>query len=196
MGFDKSYYGLDAYAIQLIRCKVAKLIRGPEFGTEEREELERELAIHLVCALPQFDPQRAQLRTFVTRVVDHKATDWIRTRKAVKRGGGETRHVPLDEPMGERTDNPTNPSESLDEEHYLRVTGRLAMPGEMIRDLSIDLERALAELPPRLAALARELMSGNVSEASRRMGKPRSTINDDVRRLRTFLEDRGLRDYL
>jgi RNA polymerase sigma-70 factor (ECF subfamily) len=60
----------------------------------------------------------------------------------------------------------------------------------------MDLSEAIQKLPPVCREIARRLGTQNVSEISRDMGIPRTTINDWLRQIREQFEDAGLRAYL
>ena len=86
--------------------------------------------------------------------------------------------------------------ETIDQEEYLRRTGKLSRPAAELRDLSIDLGRVIASLPPELRTLCQRLQTESVTEISRDTGIPRGTIYESIKKLRAIFEDAGLRDYL
>jgi hypothetical protein len=59
-----------------------------------------------------------------------------------------------------------------------------------------DLADVVAHLPKELRDLAERLKSRSLSETSRELGIPRSTLQRRVHRLRQYFEDAGLRIYL
>ena len=86
--------------------------------------------------------------------------------------------------------------ETLDQEDYLRRTGKLSRPMSELRNLSIDLRSAVQTLPPELRELCKRLQTESVTEISRDTGIPRGTIYESIKKLRAIFEDAGLKDYL
>ena len=86
--------------------------------------------------------------------------------------------------------------ETIDQEDYLRRTGRLSRTADELRALTIDVRKAMEQLPPELRRLCRRLETETVTEISRDTGIPRGTIYESIKKLRAIFEDAGLRDYL
>ena len=83
-----------------------------------------------------------------------------------------------------------------DREVLPRLAGRIERPAAELQDLSIDLGRVIASLPPELRTLCERLQTESVTEISRDTGIPRGTIYESIKKLRAIFEDAGLRDYL
>lgn len=65
-----------------------------------------------------------------------------------------------------------------------------------IVDLGLDVEEFMKELSTDQRQLCEALQLDSVSELSRLLQRPRSTVNDEIRKLRRVFEDRRLQDYL
>lgn len=66
---------LDSYVKQLIRVHAARLIKRPGFTASDREDIEQELALHVLQQFPKYDFARSQRNTFLSRIVAHKAAN-------------------------------------------------------------------------------------------------------------------------
>ncbi len=180
-------HDLDPYASRVIRIKAQQLIRRPEFTQSDRADIEQELWLDLLLRFARFDGDRARHETFVNMVVNHKVATLIEARQAGKRD----HRIPtysLDEEIVDGDGDP------IQREAITRCEALQEMPRPS--DLGMDLDRAVRRLPHDLQLLAARLSSESITEISRTTGVPRSTLNDHVRKLRRFLEDQHLREYL
>ena len=198
MGFDKRYKGIDEYAVRIIKFKARQLVGRVGFTESDREDLEQEMMLDLLQRLSKYDPERAQRNTFISRVVDHKIATIIEARKAGLRDYRLCRCSLNDQfESGEYEDTfCIERMETIDQEDYLRRTGRISRSPSELRDLSIDIRQAIEKLPPELRELCRRLDTDTVTEISRDTGIPRGTIYESIKKLRAIFEDAGLRDYL
>lgn len=80
MGIPREVPGLSAQTINLIKHKAWSLIGTVGFTWSDRDDLEQELVLDILRRLPRFDPERAQLMTFIVRVVDNKIASMIEAR--------------------------------------------------------------------------------------------------------------------
>lgn len=194
MGLENSYPGVDEYAVRLIRFKARQLVGRAGFTESDREDLEQEMVIDLLRRIPKFDPARAKRETFITRIVEHKVCTLIEAQKAAMRDYRMRRaslHDEIDDEDGGRVER----WQTLDQETYLQRTG-VADRGEAEqRDLRIDLEAALADLPPALRHLCEKLARLTVTDVSHATGVPRSTLYDSMKQIRARFERAGLAAY-
>lgn len=184
---DRTYSGIPSYAAGIIRHKASRLCRRPGFSSDERHDLEHDLIAHLRERLPQFDPARAQLNTFVARVIDRKVVSMIRHRLAGKRS-------PFRE-MGSLSDMVQDGDGRTVERH--QVMPDRAGPAEHQRDLQHDIGEVLAGLPRSLRDVAVAL--GNditINTISIQLNISRRAVVSRIAELRRHFEDAGLRDYL
>ncbi|WP_058868173.1 sigma factor [Chloracidobacterium thermophilum] len=195
MGFDKRYEGIDEYAVQIIKYKARQLVGRVGFTESDREDLEQEMLMDLLQRLPKYNPDRAQRNTFIARVVEHKIATIIEARKAGLRDY-RLCNCSLNDRLEDEEGGSVERMETIDQEDYLRRTGRLSRPASELRDLSLDVRKAIAKLPPELRELCKRLDTDTVTEISRDTGIPRGTIYESINKLRAIFEDAGLRDYL
>jgi len=193
---DNTHYrGIDRYAVRLIKYKARQLVGRVGFTEFDREDLEQEMMMDLFQRLPKYNPDRAQRTTFIARIVEHKIATIIETRKAGLRDY-RLCNCSLNDRLEDGEGGSVERMEIIDQEDYLRRTGRLSRPAAVLRDLSLDLRKEIENLPPELRELCKRLETDTVTEISRDTGIPRGTIYESIKKLRAIFQDAGLRDYL
>jgi RNA polymerase sigma-70 factor (ECF subfamily) len=140
--------------------------------------LEQDLVLAILQSLNQFDPEQGHLNVFITTVVERRVATILRERRAKKRDGGVVRSL-----GGRKDDQSTDPIDPRSG-HERQV------------DFANDLAEALARLPEELRDLAELLKRQSLSEVSRDLGVPRTTLQRQKNRLRQCFEDAGLHIYL
>jgi len=195
MGFDECSNGIDKYAIGIIKYKARRLVGRKGFIQPDREDLNQEMILDLLRRLPKYDPNRAKRSTFIGCVVDHKIATLIEAREAGMRDYRLCR-CSLNDLIKEEDDDSDEQKETIDQENYLRVTGRYSPTAIESLDVSIDLGKEIEKLPPKLRALCKRLCFETVTEISHDTGTPRGTIYDSLKKIRTAFEAAGLLDYL
>jgi RNA polymerase sigma-70 factor, ECF subfamily len=195
MGFDNYFEGIDEYAAQLIGYKARMLIGHYGFTESDREDLEQELKLDLLKRLSKYDPDRAQLHTFISRLIDHEIASIIEAREAGMRDY-RLCTCSLNDTVEDKEGSMIERQETIDQEDCLFLTGRISRSQDELHDLSLDIERVMKRLPPELSELCQRLKIQTKIEISRDTGTPRGKINDNIRKLRIILRDSGFRDYL
>lgn len=195
MGHDNQYDGIDPYAVKLIKFKARRLIGQAGFTASDRDDLEQELILDLLRRLPKYNPKRAQLNTFIARVVEHKIATLIEARKA---GIRDYRRCPfsLNDRFEDEEGRSVERVDTFDQEDYLLRTGAQSRPADELSALTTDVAAVLEGLPPELRELCHRLQAESVTEISRDTGVPRGTIYESIKKLREIFEDAGLKDYL
>ena len=127
----------------------------------------------------------ASKKSFMRRVVKAKLIDIERTMKAGKRGGGHhplSLDGPLSDEAGEKTTlGDTVPARETD----------IEVMSSVIRD------HLLSRLSPGQRRLALGLEAGmSMSEISRRLDVPRTTLYDELERIRQVFRDESLEEFL
>ena len=195
MGVDNSDDGIDPYAARLIKYKARKLVGKAGFTASDREDIEQELTLDLLRRLPKYNPKRAQLNTFIARVVEHRLASLIEAQKAGIRDYRRCR-CSLNECFEDADGRSVERVDTFDQEDYLLRTGGQSRPSEELSALAIDVAAVLETLPPELRELCRRLKAETVTEISRDTGVPRGTIYESIKKLREIFKDAGLRNYL
>ena len=166
MEFKNRYDGIEEYAVRIIKHKARQLIGSVGFTESDREDLEQEMMLNLLCILPKYDSSKAQRNTFITRIVEYRVSTIVEERVVGKR---DWRLCTAS--MNDRLDVGEGGSverlEVYDMDEYLRQTGRLSHTSSERLELSIDLGYVIASLPPELRILCERLKTDNVTEISR-----------------------------
>ena len=195
MGVDNSDDGIDPYAAGLIRFKARQLVGKAGFSAWDREDIEQELILDLLRRLPKYNPKRAQLNTFIARVVEHRLASLIEAQKAGIRDYRRCR-CSLNECFEDADGRSVERVDTFDQEDYLLRTGAQSRPSEELSALAIDVAAVLEGLPHELRNLCRRLQAETVTEISRDTGVPRGTIYESIKKLLEIFKDAGLRNYL
>ena len=128
----------------------------------DREDFEQEGLTACWRALPQFDPARASLRTFIERVIASRIAALVRV----------ARRSPVRVPLNAAGPRPVDSGADVGEFHA-------------------DIERLSAAFGCRDRELVLLLLEHSPAETGRMLGIPRSTVHDKVVRLRRRFVEAG-----
>jgi len=179
------YSGIDARIVASVRHH-ARRARGKLPGMD-LEDLEQELMLHAHRRLNSYDPTRADLWTYVDRVLSNFLANLATAARAKSRGSGISK-IPLDDPNLEHSseaiavaaDNGGSRELSWCEYIHLRE----------------DLHRVLHSLPQHLQDCCHRLSETSVTEAARRSGLARGSIYSRMATLKRAFAAAGLDVYL
>ena len=160
----------------------------PCLQREGFEDLLQECLVHWLSAKETYDPAReASKSTFMGRIIRNKLTDLVREREADKR---KLAHITssLDEHLG----NEDDPDALVDTIADTNLSPILQI------EMKIDLSQVLKRLTPKQKKLCHLLGNSGISikDASERLKTPRSTIYDEIERIRRIFMKEGLNEYL
>jgi RNA polymerase sigma-70 factor (ECF subfamily) len=195
MGSDSSRKELDAEAFQIIRRTASRLIGKAGVTSDESENIEGDLTLHVLEQLSKFDPTRGRLGAFVTRVVEHKAADILDARRTARRDF-RVNVCSLSDTV-RIADGEEVSLEDIAREDAVRSqhsVAELSLDEQVAR--KVDLERLLSQVPEEHRDLCRRLMSATISEVAAALGVPRTTLYWPLGRLRAIFEEAGLREYI
>ena len=187
--------GLDSFAINLIRRKARQLVGRAGLSEPKPEDTEQDLVIDLLRRLPRFDPTKATLHTFITRVVEHRVATIIEAQKAGLRDY-RLEAGSLDERRPDADGNLDDSPPVLDQDEYRREVLASAVRDDDLHALRQDLDKVIAQLPPTLQKLCHRLQTSTVAEISRETGIPRGTLYESINKIRAHFERAGLAAYL
>lgn len=157
--FEQAY----PLAVRAAQVRAAAAVVSGAIPPSGREDLEQEGLAACWRALPQFDPTRACLRTFLERVAAARMISLHRARRC----------RPRLQPLGH---NQYRAADGWDRQIECRA----------------DVQRALGTLNDADRRLAGVLMEHTVAEASRLLGIGRSTAYEHIRHIRVVFQAAGL----
>lgn len=128
------------------------------FKKLDADDIEQELALAVIRRLPDYDPSRARLITFISSVVRVAALALIRRRRLVKRNHGR-RPVSLDAPRqpGGGTLTRAQSTGQAQARRHRKIAPRSDIE---VAAMQHDVAAAVATLDPELAKTCRDVMSG------------------------------------
>lgn len=191
MGAKNRSKELDDYEVQLIKYKAKQMAGRNGFCKSDREDIQQELSIHVWLCLPKHDPSRASRHTFVSRVIDNYVRKLIDRNQAACRDYRKNKFS-LDEELEYDNGFRTSRRDLIDLEDYLATTGRASCD----IDLALDLQRAIEQLPDDQRDLCLKLFTDTKTEVAESMGKPRSSLYEDINKLKALLKSAGLKENL
>jgi RNA polymerase sigma factor (sigma-70 family) len=158
---------LELWELELVRRTAARI------RTLERDDLESELALHLI-RVKRRQRARAHLwKAYLTTALRNKAANWIRDRQRHERS---VTHL----------DASVTNDESMARAEFLGSS-------EAGHDLRTAFAAVWDELSPEVRELWQILMQedGNQVQAARRLRKHRNTVRAQIRRIRETLRRHG-----
>jgi RNA polymerase sigma-70 factor, ECF subfamily len=177
--------GLSNWELQLAEEVVDRFLYSRPGMRQEREDLIQDCLEHWLRQRSRFDPSRgASPKTFMRRVLEHRLADVAARQRAAKRGSDE-RPLSLDRPI--REGSPTALGE------VLPASGQ--GEDDLLRAIAVGM--AEGRLSPRQRAIARALADGMPkSELARHLHLARSTVYEELARIKAIYRDEGLDEFL
>jgi site-specific DNA recombinase len=162
---------------------------------EDRDDLVQEAYAQVTKSLESFDPAVGHIRPFIVTVVQRHLGNVVRDRNVAKRA---TRgRVSLSKTVRSEEDAHVEMSQVLHDKDQDRRLGReRRLSDEELNDLRLDLAAFMKTLPERFQDLLRRRQTQTISEISRDLGVPRTTVNDWMRKIQSLFEDAGFDRYL
>ncbi|MBF0214758.1 MAG: sigma-70 family RNA polymerase sigma factor [Magnetococcales bacterium] len=178
MNSGNSYHGIDTNAVRVIRFKARQLSRLPGFSCSEIEDLEQEMVIDVLRRLPNFDPARSGLPTFISRIIGHCAATLV-TRKRADSLKGTMAWISLDElETGFAPEMMGTPS-GMDHIH-----------------LAVDIGRLLGRLPNEHRRICQLLVLLDKPAIPQRLGMGRTTFYRRLGEIRSQFLKAGMQNAL
>lgn len=162
---------------------------------EEFNDLLQEVLIHWYLNKDKYNSNRdASKKTFMAKVVENKLTDILREAKTDKRTSNY-QTISLCRPLGD-DESCSTLSDVIIEGDILSRSNTLSP--FLKNQLKIDLSRAFLKLNSRQKKICNLILSEdlNTSELSLFLNTPRTTIFDEINRIRKIFEKEQLKDYL
>ncbi len=161
---------------------------------EDCEDLAQDLHHHLWKQLDRYDATRAGRRTFIAMVVESRVRTLRRSARLDRRGHG-VEHSTWNNPMSGADGDGPDLQDRVSVDDALYMTKRFRLSQEEHRDLALDCKWVVEQLEPFEVEACRLLPQMSKSEAARRLGVPRTTLQDITRRMARKFEAAGMRDY-
>jgi RNA polymerase sigma-70 factor (ECF subfamily) len=193
MGIPTNYPGLTPEMVKLIKIRAYALSRGYGHIPEDREDLEQDMALQLLTALPAHDPEKSSLQTFANRVIDYWTSVQVRKWRASCRDY-RARGVSLDHICQDNDGERTTLGDSLREEEALGFTESLGCIEAV--DLKVLVDKVLATLSPQLRTMCLALMNHSVADLCRSHNLSRGKVAFQMKKLRKAFEQVGLDESL
>jgi len=168
-------------------CTINKLQNPDDFN-----DLLMESLLHWLSKKSKYDPnQKASPKTFMANVIQNKLLDIAERRQTDKRQVNILTDS-LDEPLYEDSDSTT----LLDKIDSSIDHSPSVIPADQV-ELTHDLSKTLSNLAERQKKICDLLWQGfNIQEISKYLGTPRSSVYDEISRIRAIFENNGLKIYL
>ncbi len=185
----------DRFVASLVGYKAFQLSKKPEFSDADRPDLHQHLLSAVSEGLKTYDPALCPYKHYVRSLVNNKVSDLLRRRRARKRAANhicslnvdiqdeEGRSVELLQTIGQR---------ELDQ----RIGRERRLSDEDLCDLKMDLQSVISKLDPIAQEIVRRQATQSITEISRDLGIPRSTLNDWMLQIRKLFEKAGFERYL
>ncbi|WP_425613603.1 sigma factor [Anatilimnocola sp. NA78] len=168
----------------LIHSKARRLVGTAGFTTSDQDDIEQECSLRLI---ERFDAARGKANlpvlAFIKRIVNQSIANQLRDRFAPKRDIRRVHSL-----HRARTCNDSR-DESLQQPTTADGVGALL-------EMAIDVDEVIDQLELDQQELCRLLKIESTSELARRFNRARSTVQDNVNRLRSEFEKRSVDQYL
>ena len=186
MACQNRYQGMDVYAEKVARIKAKQLVDKYGFTIDDIKDIEQELMFDLWCKLPQFDPNKSQKQTFISRLVDRKVAD------IVKAQGEQCRDWRLcesiEDPVNDdSSDNGVNPGQASHDPQY---------DEQLQTDITYDVSKVLSGFSGDTAQLCQQLKKDTISDVSKINHITRITLYRKLERVKQRCKNAGLDKYL
>jgi RNA polymerase sigma factor (sigma-70 family) len=187
MGIPTNYPGLTPDMVNFIKSRSYALSRQCGHSPEDREDIEQEMAIHLLSMLPKHNPERSSLPTYVNRVVDSWCRMLVRERRAACRD-----YTQQERSLDERGGDDHTLADQIGEVDAITLAGSRRLGSIEAEELRLAVEATTERLPRHLRELCQMLLTQSVAEVCAATGIPRTTITYRLKQLRRAFEKAGL----
>ncbi len=175
---------LDGNVETTIHYAVNRVIGRFGFTENDREDLQQELALNLLVALKDYDPERAKRSTFIKDCIENRIFNLVRDRRRIRRDPRRVSRIG----EGEDSDTASVPASSLiDQKAATEQDGA---------DLRMDLAGVIAALTPQQRGMCALLPDLSPYAVSRHLGVSKQSVYRDVEKIRAAFAVAGLADYL
>lgn len=154
---------MQGFAARLIRAKVGSICRALKMTRHDGEDLEQQIRLELLIRAKKFDPERGTWEAYVHCVANARARTHFRRLRRLPEP------MPFSDVIGD-----LNEAECISERYRLRHRGADMNPDAA--ELHSDVQFVRDQLDLDAQMLTEMLKTCSVTEASREMDIPRSTL--------------------
>ena len=179
------------FARKCIRFTARRLVGRYGFTQADEEDLVQELTIHVLKQLPKYDADRASIKTFITRIVNNRASELVARTIAAKR---DARCViySLNEPIDPSNTDGGERVDGLSGDEYAARLGVRSNTSMVMLEMYIDLDKISGRLPVQeRRVLDRLRCDTSVDEIARELGVHRSTVYERMTSIRKRIRRAG-----
>ncbi len=194
-GNDSINLADDNFVRSVIHRHVGKLIARSDFTEQDRCDLVQEVFVRATQSLRRYDPTVGHLYPYVCTVVQRHLSNIVRDRSVAKRTNPG--RVSLSKMVRGDDGSQTELSQTLhDQDQDRRLARARGLCEADLNDLRMDMAAFISTLPKKFQEILRLRQTQSITEISRDLGIPRSTINDWMQQIRKRFEEAGLDRYL
>lgn len=180
----------NEYARTIIRVKARQLVRRPGFTASDQEDIEQDLALHLLKQANLFDSNRSSINTFISQVVNSGAAMIVRKQQRIKRNGGEGVEIKsLDSTMIQFDGQPTPLGASISNTDNYRRLGRFPLSEAEQSDWTHDVANAITDLTSELQSVCHSLSQRNYQQTRSELGMSRRAFEAAMPQIREHFSD-------
>lgn len=172
-----------------------QILKAGNMPAVDIEDIKQELFLHLLRRLPSYDPDRGELKAFITYTIDRRSP---RVLDAMRAGGAECGMsvYSLYEPVPGECGDCITREDAIDDQEYRLSVGTISRSAQEQAEMRADIHRVLRLLTPRHKDLCQRLMVKNINQVALEMGVSRQWIYSQIHRLRPIFSQFGMEDYL
>lgn len=175
--------GILKYATKRIRFKASQMIGKHGFTEDDFEDLCQELMTDVLERLPKFDSSRADIKIFISTVIDNRLATLINRKEAMCRDYRRVERS-LDEPASDCDGEQTTFGDNLTGEEANYRLGAACTDDHERADLAMDVASILGQLDESDRQLCLELKTKTPAEIAREKGVSRAGIYKQIGRIR------------
>lgn len=185
---------LIEYVMKRAEFKARQVVgRVPALG--EVEDVQQDLIADVLRRLPKFDGNRAGVKTFICRIINHKIADLLRQHESASRGNGCPKES-LDDWIRDETGNWVRRDTTVDAARRHVHLGVCERSDQEQRELELDVAGVMASLPLEQRDVCALLRTKTPTEIAREKGLSRSAIYKHIAAIRAAFIKAGLDQYL
>lgn len=179
---------------ELIRIKIHKLTRGRRINPQDREDIIQRLCLEVLKQAPRLDLSRANVWTFLDRILESKGATIMEGRRTQKFKRLD-RAASLDAPTTAEEGEEATLGDLYSQDEYFETTAQGPRPESETIDTELDVQSAIERLPAKERWLAEQLMLKSPADIEEEFGIPHSTLHGRMVKLGLMLVECGLADY-